>query len=137
MKPWNQGVSVPRYTVTDRGFGDCWITDIEPVRLLWVKRLWADVGVPGRNEVYMHLCEIHGEPNRCANPAHIKVGTRAENALHALALSGAPRFGPGAKLTRDQAAAIRADGRNQYVIAAEYGISQASVSRIKTGKSWR
>jgi hypothetical protein len=127
--------------VTDRGFGDCWITGIQPNLLLWVKELWAErIGVPSADEVYMHLCERWGEVNRCANPEHVEIGPRSENARHALALKiaagGDPRFGAGTKLTREQAEAIRVDPRLQKVIAAEYGISQSRVSMIKTGKSW-
>jgi hypothetical protein len=42
-----------------------------------------------------------------------------------------------AKLTERQALAIRADERSQRKIAADYGIRQQHVSRIKAGKSWR
>lgn len=38
---------------------------------------------------------------------------------------------PAAKLTDEQVAAIREDTRSQYKIAAEYGIAQGHVSRIK------
>ena len=45
------------------------------------------------------------------------------------------RHGP-AKLTVDQVLAIRADPRFQREIAAEYGISRAQVSTIKSRQSW-
>lgn len=41
------------------------------------------------------------------------------------------------RLTIEQVTAIRQDIRNQYVIAQEYGIVQAQVSRIKNGKQWK
>lgn len=41
-----------------------------------------------------------------------------------------------AKLTAKQVASIRADTRLQRVIAAEYGILQNHVSRIKSGVRW-
>lgn len=42
-----------------------------------------------------------------------------------------------AKLTPEQAQMIRDDPRAQRVIAAEYGITQTTVSRIKRGEMWR
>lgn len=41
------------------------------------------------------------------------------------------------KLTHEQALAVREAEGNQYVIAARFGISQATVSAIKTGRTWR
>jgi hypothetical protein len=41
-----------------------------------------------------------------------------------------------AKLTDEQVIAIRADPRRQWEIAAEYGVSQNHVSRIKSRKVW-
>lgn len=41
-----------------------------------------------------------------------------------------------AKLTEDQAIAIIQDTRKQHVIAAEYGVMQNTISRIKSGKRW-
>lgn len=42
----------------------------------------------------------------------------------------------GNKLTEDQVRSILQDPRPQSVIAAEYGINQSNVSRIKNGKTW-
>jgi hypothetical protein len=41
-----------------------------------------------------------------------------------------------AKLTEAQVAAIRADARLQREIAADYGVRESAISRIKTGKRW-
>ncbi len=41
------------------------------------------------------------------------------------------------KLTHEQALAVREADGNQYEIAARFGISQATVSAIKLGKTWR
>lgn len=41
------------------------------------------------------------------------------------------------KLTHEQALAVREAEGNQYEIAARFGISQATVSAIKLGKTWR
>ena len=41
-----------------------------------------------------------------------------------------------AKLTESDVRAIRKDGRLQRLIAADYGVRDNTVSRIKAGKSW-
>ncbi len=41
-----------------------------------------------------------------------------------------------AKLTEKDVCEIKNDNRNQYVIAKDYGVSQACVSNIKTGRRW-
>lgn len=41
------------------------------------------------------------------------------------------------KLTHEQALAVREAEGNQYEIAARFGVSQATVSAIKLGKTWR
>lgn len=41
------------------------------------------------------------------------------------------------KLTHEQALAVREAEGNQYKIAERFGISQATVSAIKLGKTWR
>ena len=41
-----------------------------------------------------------------------------------------------AKLTKAQVIAIRADTRTQKEIAAEYGVQQSQISRIKNGVRW-
>ncbi|MDE2097383.1 MAG: hypothetical protein KGL39_09080 [Patescibacteria group bacterium] len=43
---------------------------------------------------------------------------------------------PRHKITREQARAISVDTRRGAIIAAEYGISEALVSNIRTGKAW-
>ena len=42
-----------------------------------------------------------------------------------------------AKLTNEQVLAIRQDPRSQRAIAAEYGMSQATIGRIKQRKLWK
>lgn len=86
--------------------------------------------------VVMHLCDNPA----CINVDHLRVGTQADN------MRDRDRKGRGHdttgegngnhKLTERQVAAIREDGRTQRVIAAEYGITQPTVSDIKRGKSW-
>lgn len=88
--------------------------------------------------VVCHRCDN----SLCCNPAHLFVGSVADNnrdkmakgrhrALYALA-------NPAAKLSDEQAAEIRKRalaGEKQRVIAAEYGIDRALVSMLKTGRA--
>jgi hypothetical protein len=69
----------------------------------------------------------------CVNPAHLRDGTQREN-LQDMWARGRGR--PRAKLTPAQVEAIRADRRPQRQIAAEYGVQQPAISRIKAGVRW-
>lgn len=86
--------------------------------------------------------------SKCVNPAHVVVLTKTQlqkrtNQQHAGTASIARRSRVAsarrakAKLTLEQAEAIRLDPRIQRVIALEYGVSQATVSAIKRGRMWR
>ncbi len=76
----------------------------------------------------------------CQNPAHLFLGTQADNVADMIA-KGRKRVAAGertgnAKLTVRQVAEIREDGRSQSVIAADYGVTQTTVSRIKLRQTW-
>lgn len=85
---------------------------------------------------------------RCVKPEHLLVCTRKK--LQAL-LSKEKRLTPGhvvraklsvaarrrARLTLEQAQEIRVAEGTQREIATQYGISQATVSAIKSGRIWR
>lgn len=43
---------------------------------------------------------------------------------------------PHAKITEEQASAIRGDARSYTAVAADYGVSPATIGDIKSGKSW-
>jgi hypothetical protein len=90
----------------------------------------------GAGLVARHKCR-----NRhCVNPEHLEEGTHAENCQDKVRDGtniGARGSKHGkSKLTEEQVRAIRVDQRPQKEIAAEYGIDRATVSDIKTGKSW-
>jgi len=77
----------------------------------------------------------------CCNPAHLYAGTDKDNIRQCINdgrradLCGEEHGR--AKLTESDVRAIRADGRSQRVIAKEYGISQAEVSHICRGRTWK
>ena len=86
--------------------------------------------------IVRHKCDVPC----CINPAHLKVGTHSDNtadrvergrSFHPLGV-----LHPMVKLAPEQIRAIRSDARVQTVIAAEYGIAQSLVSRIKRRKLW-
>lgn len=94
----------------------------------------------------------HGEPpttkhehahscgNRaCFNPNHLrwdtKAGNAADRAAHGTENRGERNWK--ARLTADDVRSIRADGRLQRIVAAEYGVAPHHVSQIKSRKVWR
>jgi hypothetical protein len=87
--------------------------------------------------VVMHSCD-----NRlCCNPAHLKLGSQADNMIDMKAKGRRKGIGSGqangrAKLTIEQVVAIRSDVRGKRTIAPEYGISPAQVQRIRNGFQW-
>jgi hypothetical protein len=94
-------------------------------------------GVLPVNSVVMHSCDNPA----CCNPAHLALGTCADN-MKDMRKKGRERWAVGegvggAKLTAEQIISIRSDGRFQKNIAAELGVSQATISRVKRHNSWR
>jgi hypothetical protein len=93
--------------------------------------VWACQLAHGERPVGMEVRHLCGRPS-CFNPRHLRWGTKRENALDRIAHGTMSH-----KITAEQAAHIRQSvGRTQSDLAAEYGISQSMVSRIKRGASW-
>lgn len=110
-------------------------TMVEAHRVSWIIHCGP---VPAGMQV-LHECDV----KTCVNPDHLFLGTAADN-IADMDRKGrrrtVPVFGEAhyaAKLTADQATAIRLDPRSQTAIARAYGISQGQVSRIKRGTKWR
>ena len=81
------------------------------------------------------LCVMHSCDNRrCVNPAHLALGTNADNTADRVAKGRTVKSA--AKITPEMVLAIRADSRTNVAIAADYGINDRSVSNIKLGKCW-
>jgi hypothetical protein len=79
-----------------------------------------------------HLC---GRPG-CVNPAHVIPGTAKQNGedrvRHGTALRGEAH--PHARLTSAQVEEIKASQDTQTALAERYGVSQAWVSNVRSGK---
>ena len=90
----------------------------------------------------MHV--LHRCDNRaCVRPDHLFLGTNLDNVKDREA-KGRNRFSrnkgernPGAKLTRQQAEAIRRSGAKQVVLAEQYSVTFQMISRIKRNKAWK
>jgi hypothetical protein len=77
----------------------------------------------------------------CVNPAHLSTGTHADNAADMVSRQRQARGSRSgmSKLTEDQVAEIRtrvAAGELQRVVAADYGVSRPTISRIVNRKGW-
>lgn len=86
---------------------------------------------PGK--LVLHKCDNH----LCVNPAHLFLGTRQDNAR---TMQSKGRRGGNYKLTREQVADIRqraAEGVSQRQLAAEMGVTDATISLIVNHKNWQ
>jgi len=91
----------------------------------------------GRIPEGMFVCHRCDNPT-CVNPGHLFLGTHADNNADRNA-KGRQALGEKsgrARLTNEQAAAIRGSSLSNLKIAELYGISSSQISRIKSGKSW-
>jgi hypothetical protein len=86
-----------------------------------------------------HTCDVRA----CVNPAHLFLGTAAENARD-MSEKGRNRRGEkhgSAKLTQAQVKQIKAmlaeDRMYVSEIAREFGVSGPTIRAIKTGKTWK
>lgn len=115
-------------------------------RVLRAHRLAYELahGPIGPGLCVLHRCDVPA----CVNPAHLSVGTHAENMADRNAKGrqargarhdGMNRRGerhPLSRLSDQQADEVRARcarGDGQRLIARDFGISQSAVSRIRTG----
>jgi hypothetical protein len=88
----------------------------------------------------LHSCDRPA----CCNPAHLRLGTHADNMADRTARDRVgPRAGeanPRHRLTYASVRAIRAayarGGVTQDALAHEHGVSQVTVSRVVRGETW-
>jgi len=96
------------------------------------------------NEIPEGMCILHaphvicGHPN-CVNPAHLRVGSFAENMRDTIS-DGTSNRGtkhPKCKLTEAQVREIRARSEeSQTSLGAEFGVSHQTISLIILRKNW-
>ncbi len=128
------------------GYGFLWAGPLYPSNERFAKAHRLSWEIHAGASVPPGLCVLHHCDNPpCVNPAHLYVGTRAENARdRGLRGRGKEQRGeasPVARLTeKDVRAIISAlqdlPRRSQREIAEEFGIKQPQVSRIMLRKSW-
>jgi hypothetical protein len=77
----------------------------------------------------------------CVNPAHLSVGTHADNAADMVSRERQARGSRSgtSKLTEDQVREVRrraVAGELHRVIAADYGVGRSLITRIAKGEGW-
>ena len=101
--------------------------------------LWLSGVEFDRDQFVLHACD-----NRvCCNPAHLRVGTHAENASDRSERQRHGNFkgtrNPAARLNEQQVREIRSllrAGESQTRIARQFSIAQTTVSAIARGAVW-
>lgn len=101
--------------------------------------------IPHKDLEGNRVCVLHRcDTPPCCNPGHLRTGTHAENMAESASRGrarNAGKRGEGvgtAKLTTGQVLNLRqqAQHKSQRALAAEFGISQASVWAIVNRKTW-
>ena len=94
-----------------------------------------------RGPISEGMCVCHKcDTPACVNPDHLFLGTHAENQRdkankgRSADVRGSKH--PLAKIVEADVVKIRADGRLHRQIAAEYGVSEPAVYKIKRGLTW-
>ncbi len=86
------------------------------------------------------LCVLHKCDNPpCCNPEHLFLGTKRDNTNDMVA-KGRLKTGtqlPQSKLTPQAVRFIRKSSATQAVLAAHYGVSQATISMVRNGHYWK
>lgn len=90
------------------------------------------------------LCVLHRCDNPpCVNPAHLFLGTHADNVADKQRKGRCSRVGPRgsrshlAKLTESQVESVLASSDSDAALAAAYGVHRMTVSNIRKGHTWK
>lgn len=92
------------------------------------------VGAIPAGKILCHKCDTRA----CVNPAHLFVGTDAENVADKVKKGRQPRgegCGP-SKLTEAQAREIKGSPLGLKRLAKEYGVSPSAIAQLRRGKTW-
>lgn len=88
-----------------------------------------------------HVCH-HCDTPACVNPAHLFLGTNAENTRDAASKGRLPghsspgESNPNARLTLSQVADIRQSTERSIILAKQYGVSRRQIWLIRAGRGW-
>jgi len=119
------------------GYGQMWIPEQRSNRPAHRISYELHIGSIPDGMLVCHTCD---EPS-CINPAHLFLGTHADNSADMVAKNRQQRAvgenANGSRLTESQIKSIRSDTRAQWEIASEYGVHQSQISKIKSRKHWR
>lgn len=102
------------------------------------KRSWREYNGPVPAGLWvLHRCDNPA----CVNPDHLFLGTGKDNVRDKVSKGRARGAGRGEAhwkntLTKNQVMEIMSDTRPQSVIAAEYGVRQQAISKIKRKQTW-
>lgn len=92
---------------------------------------------PGK--VVRHSCDNPG----CCNPKHLLIGTQKDNSQDAVwrnrAVAPPTHYDVrhhNVKITEEEFYSIKVDTRSARIVAAQYGLCDMTVYRIRNGKTW-
>lgn len=119
------------------GYGAMQIGTLAQPKTVLAHRLsWElNVGPIPKGLSVLHRCDNR----RCVNPAHLFLGTQADNLIDA-ASKGRMRRGPqhhNTKLSEAQVRAIRANGERAVTLAKKMGVSDSNIRHVRAGRTWR
>lgn len=111
-------------SVKSSGYGQ--IRNPETGRPVYVHRVMANAA---QGDVVLHSCDNR----KCCNPNHLSLGTQAEN-LADMASKGRGRKGH--KLSDCDVLTIMSSSKKGYELAEEFGVSPATISMIRKGRTY-
>ena len=130
---WKGTIALPNKC--GQRYGSFGISDGKPVNYRAHRFAWMlyNGRIP-EGMVIMHSCDVP----LCVNPAHLKLGTQAENVADR---DSKGRTAKGekqgaSKLTETQARFIKRSSKPTQVLANRFGIHYTTVMKIKQGINW-
>lgn len=136
--PWTASARITGYGVLGRG-------GRRKEKVLAHRAAWEVTHgpIPDNGEhhgtVVMHICD-----NRlCCNPAHLKLGTQADNVRdmdakgRRMVVTRTGEEHHMTKITEDDVRAIRASTERAGILAAHYGMDRHTITSIRKRKTWK